>query len=87
MVSMLWGSWAPEIDKPRAQATQATCRGYHLGAQRDLPWYERMLADPSPCRPLSIFMVPIASGNRRFYDLVWSEKKRLEKLNDMHEIP
>jgi putative transposase len=59
----------------------------NLQASRELPWCRRMLAALT-LPPTVHLHGPSRVWQRRFYDLnVWSEKKRLEKLNYMHGNP
>ena len=59
----------------------------NLQASRELPWCRRMLAALT-LPPTVHLHGPYRVWQRRFYDLnVWSEKKRLEKLNYMHGNP
>jgi REP-associated tyrosine transposase len=59
----------------------------NLQARREHPWCARMLA--AVTLPPSVRLHgPHRVWQRRFYDLnVWSEQKRLEKLNYMHGNP
>ncbi len=59
----------------------------NLQTHRELPWCGRMLAVLT-LPPTVHLHGPYRVWQRRFYDLnVWSEKKRLEKLNYMHGNP
>jgi len=59
----------------------------NLQASHELPWGRRMLAALT-LTPTVHLHGPYRFWQRRFYDLnVWSEKKRLEKLNTMHGNP
>ena len=59
----------------------------NLQASHELPWGRRMLAALT-LTPTVHLHGPYRFWQRRFYDLnVWSEKKRLEKLNYMHGNP
>src|SRR2546426_11287583 len=59
----------------------------NLRHNRQLPWCRKML-DRLTLPPTVHHHGPYRVWQRRFYDLnVWSEKKRLEKLNYMHANP
>ena len=59
----------------------------NLRQNRQLPWCRKML-DRLTLPPTVHHHGPYRVWQRRFYDLnVWSEKKRLEKLNYMHGNP
>lgn len=59
----------------------------NLQGNRQFPWCRRMLGRPT--LPSTVrYHGPWRVWQRRFYDMnVWSEKKRLEKLNYMHANP